>query len=1837
MRNTRFFLLVIILFSFSLVSCKKKETAKDTFSSPKTLFVEYVSSFTAGYISKNAEISIKLAKPVEGIEPGKEIDTDLFSFEPGIKGTAYWADERTITFKPDKPLESGQQYQIVFALYKLVEVPQDRREFRFTFECIPQNFNLSFEGIGYYSVKDLTKVKLTGLIQTSDQANNEEIEKLITANQNGNQLSISFVHDVNINTHRFIIENVSRTEEEETVVIEWEGEAIGVDKAGKEKYEIPSLKDFKVTSVSLQRTGDRYISVKFSDPLDENQNLRGLVLLGNGLAPRVLIILNELKVYATSELTGEVSITIDRSVKNTAGYSLKENYLKTLQFSEQKPEVKITANKGVIMPGSEGLIVPFDAIGLSAVDLTVVRIFENNVLQYLQANDPGDNYEMVRVGRAVVKKTIPLGAVGATNLNEWNSFSVDLAEYMEAEPGAFYQVKIGFRKSYSLYFCPDSGSEFEDLPEENEDYQEETYWDEYDDYYYDWEQRDNPCHESYYMAHRGSEKVVFASNIGLIAKKADQGDLLVITTDIVSARPMSGVTIEAFDYQQQSIISGTTDNDGKVKLSPGRKPFVLVAKKGDQMGYLKMDDGSALSLSNFNITGAAVQNGVKGFIYGERGVWRPGDTLHISVMLEDIQNKLPEDHPVILELYNPMGQLQNRLVLTSGIEKLYAFHPVTAKDAPTGNWSAKVKVGGATFSERLKIETVKPNRLKINLKFDEEKLYAGDGSLYANLDVRWLHGAVAKNLNASYEVLLVPVKTVFKNYEDVSFDDPGKEFITENKPIFEGRLDENGKSRIPFKIEAGNEAPGMLKAVFKGKVFEEGGDFSIDNTSVTYVPYTSFVGVKAPQGDKRGMLVTDKDHKVRIVTLNDHGNPVDRKVEVSLYKLQWRWWWDNSYESISNYASSYYSEHISTKTVNTNNGEGAYTLKVEYPQWGRFMIVAKDEESGHSAGQIIYMDWPGWSGKQGRGELGGATMLDFNVEKESVSVGEFIRINMPSSAGGNALVSIETGTEVLETFWVDTKAENTVVEFEATSAMAPNIYAHITMLQPHAQTANDLPIRMYGVQAIEVSDPSTILKPVITMPDELRAEQEFTMEVSENGKKPMAYTIAIVEEGLLDLTKFKTPEPWKTFYAREALGIKTWDIFDDVMGAYGERLQKLMAVGGDDAIKAPEDKDANRFKPVVMFEGPFYMKAGQKMKHTFKLPQYIGSVRAMVVAGCDGAFGQTEKAVPVKQPLMILATLPRVAGPNEEIALPINVFAMDAKVKTVEVSVKTEGKLQLNGPEKQTINFNATGDQVVYFSMKAAPALGVGKVSVTAQSGDFKASYDVEMQVRASNPQISQVTEMMLEGGKSWKIDYKPLGLLTTNESMVEISSLPPINLEQRLKFLINYPHGCIEQTTSSIFAQLYLDELVELDNEKAQKVQQNVNVGITRIRSFQLADGGFSYWPGSSEPSLWGTNYAGHFLVEAQRQGYVVPDDLLQKWTSYQMEQANNWNATLYKDYHVQAYRLYTLALAGKPALGAMNRLKGVEIPNHTTKWTLASAYAVAGYPDAAVEIINGLTQEVKEYQELGGTYGSALRDQAMILETLTRLKKDTYAFEMLRKIAEKMGNANVWMSTQTTAYCLIAISEYAKNNKVDGGIKVAVDVFGTTFRVDGTKYLNQVTIVEPDKSGEINVSNKGDNPLFARLIKTGVPAEGAEKAAESNIKLEVVYKTLKGEVLDPANLKQGTDFMAEVTVMNPGLRDNYEELAITQIFPSGWEILNNRLDDTDQLVGGKKPEYLDIRDDRVLTYFDLPKNAKSTFKVYLNASYLGRFYQPAVYVEAMYDNGISANSVGQWVMVVK
>ncbi|MFA8433140.1 MAG: alpha-2-macroglobulin [Marinifilaceae bacterium] len=1839
----------------AMFSCKDKGKVK---SKVDPGFGQYVTAFTSGVVSAESVIRIRLAKDYEqAIEPGQEIKAALFNFAPKVKGKAYWKDLRTIEFRPESALASGKQYQVNFKLSELMEVPSRYSKLKFNFQTIKQSFSFTGEGLQSYGKNDMEVQKYKGYLTTADVIDGNRIERVLKASLNGQNKSIRWMHSTDGKLHHFVVDSISRQEDRGELLLKWNGSPIDVNEKGDKHVEIPALNVFKLMEARVVQQPEQYVLIRFSDPLKKDQKLDGLIRIEGQSSLKFIIEGNEVKAYPQYRLSGTKTLRLEEGIRNVMDFALRKSKKLELTFEDIKPAVRLIG-KGVIVPASNGLILPFEAVSLKAVDLRVIEIFENNVPRFLQDNRMGGSSDLKQVGRLILQKRLDLGTNRAVDLRKWNAYTLDVANYINVNPGAIYRVELRFRKSYALYACQMDEEENENMTNldevvaKQELEKELDNWDKpgwYESYYYPdgytWRERNNPCHVSYYNNDRFVSRNLFASDLGLIAKSGNDKSITFAVSNLISAEPEQSVELEVYNYQNQLMGKGKTDKDGLATVQLDRKPFLLVAKKGNQRGYLRLDDGSALSLSNFDVGGQVVQKGIKGYIYGERGVWRPGDKLFLTFVLEDTQKLLPENHPVVFELINPQGQTVVHRVSTAGANGFYSFATATEPEAQTGNWLARIKVGGATFTKQIKIETVKPNRLKINLDFGAELLKAKTSNQKAKLEVKWLHGAIARNMKANISLRMAPRKTSFKGYPRYDFDDPAKEFYADEQVIFDGRIDQGGKASVDLNLKANKSAPGMLRASFITRVFEEGGEFSIDMQGVPFAPYKSFVGLRMPES-KRGWYLTDTNHKIQLATVDAEGNPVSRKkLEVKVYKIDWRWWWDASEENLASYIGRSSTRVVSRQRVATVNGKGSFDLKINYRNWrdyGRYLIRVFDPESGHSTGVTAYFSK--WYGRTPEGMPGNATMLSFTSDKEKYQVGEKATVTIPSSKSGKALVSIETGASVLKAFWVNTQSRESEFSFEVTPEMAPNAYVHVSLVQPHAQTENDLPIRMYGVIPILVEDPNTRLTPEIKMPDVLEPEKEFEVMVSEKDGKAMTYTLAVVDDGLLDLTRFKTPDLWNRFYAREALGVKTWDMYDMVMGAFGARLEKAFAIGGDEDLKGKKQAKANRFKPVVLFYGPYTLYPGDTKKHRITMPNYVGSVRTMVVAGDRGAYGSAEKTTQVRKPLMILATLPRVVGPGESVKLPVTVFAMDPKVKNVKLKIEPNEYLQPVGEVQKTIAFDKTGEQVVNFDLKVASRLGVARVKVLAQSGDVKATYDIELDVRNPNPRVVNLSDTLLTSGQSWDQVLNLPGMEGTNRGVLELSSIPPIDFGRRLEYLIDYPHGCIEQTTSAVFPQLFLDKVVDLDAKKKTEMADNIRAGLSRLLSFQLSNGAFSYWPGSDYVSDWGTSYAGHFMLKAEEMGYTLPIGLKSAWLRYQKSAAQSWeNASSYRGgvyYHgndlLQAYRLYTLALAEVPDLASMNRLREQNSLSMNAKWRLAAAYRMIGQKEVAERLIDNLGTDVKPYREHSGTFGSDTRDRAMILETLSLLNRRTEAFPLVQKLSSEL-SGDSWMSTQTTAYCLLAMSEFVGSgdaSKLDFAYALNN---GAKEEISSDRPVVQIPLELKAGKPSVQLINKSEGVLYARVSLSGIPVTGDQTAAEKNLKLQISYQDMKGNSIDVSKLQQGTDFKVEVRIENPGLMENYQQMALTQIFPSGWEIVNTRFGDVDAVEKADQPTYQDIRDDRVYTYFDLDRNKSKTFTITLNAAYVGKFYLPTVSCEAMYDNRIHARKPGRWVEVVK
>jgi uncharacterized protein YfaS (alpha-2-macroglobulin family) len=1816
-------------------------------------FAQYISAFTTGYISTGSTIKIRFTSQIlETVELNTPIKEELFDFNNNIEGEARWIDAQTIEFKPKDRLPEGEKYDAVFYLGKLLDVNDKLKEFSFQFKTIEQSVQIEFNDLRTYSEDDYSYYKSSGTIYTADFIESQKLEKILTSKSGITSSKINWIHDEKGTTHRFYIDSIARSDNSaRNLIYNWDFNFIKQKTSGEKNFTIPSKETFTLLNVQVINSPEQFVQIALSNPINKEQSLEGLINLAEFKDLKIVTDNNLIKLYPNETKTGTFKLTTSEHIRDGNGKSLDKDYEHEITFEEVKPKIKFTGN-GVILPSTNGLTLPFEAVNLKAVDIKILKIYENNMLQFLQNNELNGDNELARVGKKIVEKTINLGITNPADFKRFKKFSVDLNSLIKTEPGAIYRVTLGFKKSYSTYSCNGVSNtdniELEEIKTLNSDEDFGYYY--YSDYYYEenydedsdynWEQRDNPCNSAYYSSYNTSiSKNLLASDIGLTVKKGNNGSLFFAASNLVDTKPIAGLEIELYDYQQQLIQTAKTNGDGHLFVTPSQKPYFVIGKKDKQRCYIKLDDGNSLSLSMFDTEGESVQKGLKGFIYGERGVWRPGDTLFLHFILEDKLKALPSNHPVVFELRNPQGMVYKKMLKSKGMDAFYAFTVPTENHIPTGNWQASCKVGAVQFNKNIRIETIMPNRLKINVDVADNKLIDGNSKNLVRLHANWLTGAKAKNLKATLGVALSSTQTEFKNYKNYTFNDPTQIFNSDNITLFDGKLNEEGDASFNLNIEAKENAGGMLKANFATRVYEPGGAFSVDRFSALYSPFNTYIGISLPEGEKNsGILYTEQEHTINIASVNYKGEGVScSRIKVEVYKLDWRWWWDQYDDELANYNSSEYHVAYLTKEISTKAGRGSFKLKMKNDEWGRYLIKVKDLDGGHSCATTAYIDWSNWMERGGNDNKIVAGILQFTSDKESYKTSEEASISIPSPQGGRALVTIETGSKVLEAHWLETQKGTTRFKFKITPEMAPNVYVHVSLMQPHAQTVNDLPIRLYGVIPVIVDDPETHLRPTITMPSVLAPETKTSITVGEENGKEMTYTVAIVDEGLLDLTRYKTPEPWNHFYAREALGIKTWDVYDNVIGAYGGELERILSIGGDGGEINKDGAKTNRFKPMVKVIGPFHIGKGEKKTHTFKMPMYIGSVRTMVIAGYKGAYGNAEKTTPVKSPIMILGTLPRVLSVGEEVNLPVSVFGGDVNLSNVNVSVSSNELVQIVGKNSQITNLSKNDEKLLTFKLKVLNKTGVAKVNIVASAGNKKTFYSMELDVRNPNPFRTNIKELVLEPGKQTTLNYSAIGAIGTNSGSIELSTIPAVNLESRLDYLVSYPHGCLEQTTSAAFAQLYLDDMMPLSAIRKSELERNIKAAIQKLQDFQQSNGSFAYWPGQHDYNDWANTYALHFLISAEKKGYTVNSGMKQNCLKFIEETSNSWsfdNRNKFNDF-TQAYKLYVLSVAGKPQMAAMNRLREETNLSMQAKWRLAAAYAITGNTDEAEKIIAKTSSNVERYAIDYYTYGSEYRDEAMILETLCLLDKKSSSFAVLKKLASALSGKE-YLSTHTTAYSLLAVSKYIKKFGSASAMQVEVDINGKKEETNGNHTISSIPVAfNKNPKGTINISNKGKGLVYIRLINKGKPAISEEKEEEENLITEVKFKSEKGEIINPDHLNQGTNFTMEITVKNPGTMGHIKNLAILNYIPSGWEIHNARMDDNEASLKNSGFDYQDIRDDRIMTYLDIKPNETKIFRFNLNASYKGRYYMPGVNTEAMYDNSVYSRKKGHWIYV--
>ncbi|MCL2284538.1 MAG: MG2 domain-containing protein [Fibromonadales bacterium] len=1778
----------------AIVSCGQNEQNKPgsqnllatELSGQTIVLANFISAKPAAVLSSRSTIEFEFNRNmVLQSAVGENLEVNPIELEPAVKGKAKWLTTSLLQFTPDSPMQNGLAYKAKLNGKKAFGNSAQTDDYSLEFKIIPNEI-LEIDG-GFEPVAGkVNTAKLVLEIKFADKSDSAKLAKELAISFASKAMPYKMSFGGQGNFVKIESEHVLRTDKNQSAEIKLPKNWSADGKPFSETFLLPEKGIFAVVS-------SKDAEVVFSDPIATDMDVSGFVSVEPQVAYSVSVKNRTLKLKGDFAYGERYTLRIERGFPSAYGTKTQENFIKQFSLDDEKPQLNWVGS-GLFLPLENKGRLQFKSMNLNGATLRIQEILPQNLIFFLQNNDLRSSNRWIsdieRTAKSVFEKELKFDN---PKRNEWLKTEIDISNYFAKKAGAAYIVSMTFNSHNLTVQCKDS---------EQYDY-------------------DHPCYRYYYWgSNANSEKILIASSVALTAKKENAG-VHVWAIDVETAKPISNLSLELYGRVNDVLATKRTDANGYVFFA--EDGYVVKGHGSRGLALLKLSQNN-WETSRFDVGGVMENNDARMFGYTERGVYRPGDTIHFS----GIAKMLPNTQVSVL-VKNPLGSVAFEGLAKTSENGMFSLDIPTELNAPTGQWVATIKSGGNEWYHYLRVEMVKPNRLK-NLLELPEKMSGKRIEVNETFKSKYLFGTPAAGLKAEISFSLKNKPLKFPRFPDFTFKNPVLNFEESNDEIlFKGNLNSEGEARISQSIDLKNRnIPEAATIRVHATVHETGGGFTESWHTSTVYPYPAFVGLKT-RDFWDGVRVGDT-LRIPFIVLDENGKIASgRKLSVKIYQNRgYSWWEGSSYErwDFRKQKQTYLVHEESVKS-----GAATKELKWSPDSEGLLLIEIEDVEGGHSASQSIYASH--WGGAENIRNIPEASHLNLISKKSAYNLGDSILISFNAPADGNALVTLECANKILEKKFMKAKAGRNEISFTAKKEMLPNIYAVVSLFLPLKSVEGEKPMRYYGILPIKIEDEKTLLNLAMKTPQEVRPGEEFSIEVTNNSKENASFTLAVVDEGLLDLTNFKTPDPWKFYFQKIALGIKTSDNYDEIIGALMQDMDSYLSIGGDeDVTNMSGQQKTRRFKAVSLFSGVLEVKAGKTEKIKFKMPQYVGSVRAQLVGASKNAFSKNEANITVKQPLMILPTVPRAAKPGDKFKVPVSVFAMSDDVKSANINIQVSPELKIAGKNNFTLSFEKQGELDGSFEVETLPSLGSAKIIVKAESGKHKTSDTIDLPIISSSAIYTEVLHMEISENETWQTKINAFGIDNTHKATLMLSTMPSLGADGRLDYLINYPYGCLEQTISSVFPQLYIDKFRDLDSKKKQEISDNINNGIKRLAQFSMSSG-FSYWPNQSHTNAnpWSTSYAGHFMLEAKKAGYSVPQNLLNTWKNWEIDQAKKTSG---KDFRNQAYRLFLLAMAGEEQIGAMNLMKENNLGSldWLSKYLLAGAYHLAGREAIAKQVLDFKGAVLKDYRENSETYGSGLRDRALAALVLAKMNKSKEAIDIYQALAKEW-NARTWWSTQESAFALLAFSALEKKH--------------TSSDVE-VLYNGKKILVKANKPEKIDLSSLGsaevsvtalNGTVFAELQTKGLPLKDNIETGNEGLVVERVLFSSDGDKMSVSQIRQGEVFWLVFGVKSLA-SSHLENLALSSILPSGFEISNERLNEYNRpgwLNNYRiaEPDYMDIRDDRVNWFFGLSPNEVKIFVAQVHPSYAGEFRWPGLVLEAMYNPDYFARIAGERITV--
>lgn len=1717
--------------------------------------------------------------------------TEYVSFEPKIEGRFRWQSPDELVFSPSKPLPPATSFTAkiskeVLQYSKYNDIGKADKVSFFTPELKLENSNITWIAPDERSASAYPQLDL----YFNYSVNPNLVREKLKIRAGGKDLAYTLQSLSATNRVTVLLTGLKMEDKdlETNIILEKgivpDGGVNSTKEAIESKVFIPSPYTLSINDMSADHDGTGgTIYVRTSQQV-VLENLASFIKFNPAVKFTVQQTDDGFSVLS-EEFDADKSylITLTKGLRGRIGGTLREQYDNNLAFGQLEPSVSFANNKAVYLSGKGNQQIEVRIVNMPKVKVIISKIYESNLLAaarygyYPKDNLGDDEYYYgetsadMEMGDVVFEKEIETRTLpkhGNSRLFRFNP------EDRLADFKGIYHIKI---RSLEDYWVSDS-------------------------------------------------RFISMSDLGLIAKEA-KDKIVVFANSIKTADAVNGVNIIAYGANNQVLGTGSTNADGIAEIAYTRKEFsgfrpaMIIAKTAEDFNYLPFNN-TRVNLSRFE-TGGKRSNptGLDAFIYGERDIYRPGEKVNFSVIIRDQQWKSPGELPLKLKFLLPNGKELKSFRKTLNAQGSIEGDVEISAAAITGSYSLEVYTSNDVLlgSKNFSIEEFVPDRIKVAAKLDKTTLTIGQS---ATLSISALNffGPPAANRTYEYEVQVKPKFFTPKKYSGFNFS-VANTTISFEKVNDEGKTDESGSATESYTVPESFKNSGILQANFYATVFDETGRPVSRMTSADIFTQDVFFGIGSD-----GYWYQPLNQPVRfpIVAVDKTERAVNTTANVKVIK--------HDYKTILSKQGDYFryesqkdDKLVAEQNIQVSGENAAYSYTPRTP--GDYEVRVSVPGSSSYVSQTFY-SYGFWGGDNSSFEVNTEGNIDIALNKSSFNTGETATALFKTPFDGRMLVTMETD-KLVHYQYVNVEKRSASVDLKIAAEHLPNVYITATLIKPH--DVSEIPLTVaHGFQNVKVQEPQRKMNVAIVAQKAVRSRTR--QKVSINAEPGSFVTLAAVDNGVLQVNDFKTPDPYNYFYAQRALEVNAYDLYPLL---FPELKARLSSTGGDGEMgmkNRTNPMPAKRIKIVSYWSGIKQVQGNGQADFEFDIPQFSGEVRLMALAYKDEHFGSAESAITVADPIVLSTALPRFLSPKDTITVPVTITNTTSKTGAANAKISVTGPVQIVGSSAQTLSLNSNSEAVALFQLVASAAVNTATVKVEVTSMGEKFVEETEIGVRPASPLQIQTGSGIVNGGSSQKLVINTANFIpATTAYKLVIGRSPSLELGRQLSYLARYPYGCTEQTISVAFPQLYFDDLVQQvkGNSSASPANYNITEAIRKIKMRQLYNGAITLWDGEGTEHWWSSVYAAHFLLEAQKAGFEVDKNVLDVLLAYLTNKLKNRETILY--YYNQkeqkkiapkevAYSLYVLALAGKPNVPVMNYYKSnPALLSLDSKYLLSVTYAMAGDKQRFREMLPGSFSGEVSVAQTGGSFYSDIRDEAIALNALIDADPNNPQIGVMAKhVADKLKQRS-WYSTQECAFSFVALGKIARSaNK--STVAAEIKVNGKSVGTVGEKTIS----LDAKQLGGTNVDiqTKGSGRLYYFWQSEGIDVTGNYKEEDNYLKVRKKFFDRHGKVISSNSFKQN-----DLVIIQLSLEKMYsgeiENIVITDLLPAGFEIENPRTKEIpgmDWVKDASTPTALDVRDDRINLFVDL-NAGKQVYYYAVRAVSPGVYRMGPVSADAMYN----------------